>query len=186
MKNEADFKTKFKKSIKYHKGFSLSLAAPMLAGIPDLYVVMPEYMPVLLEAKWLGEITRDSFKRKLPFTDLQVEWIKQCHNICAFSAMGLIGFNYQTRIHAVLVTYGTPQFYELNQACIFESPNVVYMTAKYEDNPDSRGAYMFDIPLLFSRVPIPRMSRRPCDPLAEIIKHHPVTRTLALDKNVPL
>lgn len=110
MKNEAEFKRKFKKSIKGHGGYSLSLSAPMIPGIPDLYVIMPGYLPVLLEAKWLGSIPRDKFKRKLRMSAVQTEVIRSCHGITPYSALGLIGFKWQVNHYAVLVPYGNENF----------------------------------------------------------------------------
>lgn len=103
MKNEAEFKSVFKKSVRAQKGYSISLAAPMLVGVPDLYVIMPGYCPVLLEAKWLG-IVNAKFKRKLQFTAMQRDYLKNCCDIKEGTAWGLIGFKFDKEYHAVLVT----------------------------------------------------------------------------------
>lgn len=165
MKNEADFKAKFKKSVKYHRGFALSLAAPMLVGIPDMYVALPEYLPILLEAKWLGEIKRDKFKRKIPFTAMQMHWLTECDNVLPYSAMGLIGFEYKEQIYAVLVKPGTPYFYELTDGFLVNCANVV--CKRKETNIDYS---QFDVTDLFKQVPIPRIARKTSD-LGIVIKH---------------
>ena len=92
MKNEAEFKTAFKKSVKAQGGFAISLAAPMLAGIPDLYVIMPGFMPVLLEAKWMKELSLKP--KKIPYSKLQGYYLNEIHNIQSKAAMGLIGYKY--------------------------------------------------------------------------------------------
>lgn len=105
MKNEADFKKVFKTSVKARKGFAISLAAPMLAGIPDLYCILPGYIPILLEAKWLGEINSVVFNRKIPYSPLQVHWMEECNKVNPFSAFGLIGFKRNGTVYAVLVPF---------------------------------------------------------------------------------
>ena len=149
MKNEAEFKSEFKRSVRRYKGFSLSLAAPMISGIPDLFVVMPGYMPILLEAKWLGEIKRNKFNRKIPYKPLQLLWIQECHNVNPYTAMGLIGCIYQDKIHAILVAYGTPQFYQLSNCFLTDC---AYSTISAETK-------VFDVQHMFSKVPIPRLER---------------------------
>jgi len=147
MKNEAEFKSLFKKSVRAQKGFSLSLAAPMVVGIPDLFVVMPSYMAILLEAKWLGEINKDNFSRKVPFTAMQLNWIETCHKINPYTAMGLIGFIYNKNIHACLVAYGTPIFSQFD--------NTFLTTCAYSIR--SKETKLFDVSAMFEKVPIPKL-----------------------------
>lgn len=134
-------------------GFSISLAAPTLVGTPDLYVIMPEFLPILIEAKWLGKVNRDKFARKVPFTDMQQHWIKCCDDVLPYSAMGLIGLEYQDKIHAVLVKYGTQHFYKLDNS--FKSDCAWVTLNKHSDDKARR----FDVAELFRKVPIPRMLR---------------------------
>ena len=101
MKNEAEFKSVFKKSVRAQGGFSISLSAPMLSGIPDLYVIIPGFMPVLLEAKWLGSLGR-KFKRKIQYSPLQRHFLDECNKIKVNSALGLIGFKWEDNIWASL------------------------------------------------------------------------------------
>lgn len=151
MKNEAQFKIQFKKSVRAHHGFAISLAAPMLVGIPDLWVCIPEFMPILLEAKWIGEITRDKFSRKVPFTDMQTHWIRSCDEILPYSAMGLIGFKYKDDYRAALVKYGTQHYYQISNSFLQDCANVPLRGAKEQRH--------FDITDLFHQVPIPRITR---------------------------
>lgn len=104
MKNEAEFKSIFKKSVRAQKGFSISLAAPTLPGTPDLYVIIPGYVPVLLEAKYLGTVNNLKFKRKLQFTPMQRHYLKECCRVADHTALGLIGFKYKKMHVAVLVS----------------------------------------------------------------------------------
>lgn len=147
MKNEAEFKTLIKKSVSRQKGYSMSLAAPMLAGIPDLYIVMPSYIPILLECKWLGEIKREKFSRTPQFSPMQINFLKSCHDISPYSAMGGIGFIYDGQIHCSLVAYGTPLFYNFSQHFKTDSAWVTY----------SHVTKVLDIMDLFGKVPIPRI-----------------------------
>lgn len=122
----------------------------MISGIPDLWVIIPGYLPVLLEAKWMGEVKRDNFSRKVPFTAMQTNWIKECDDVCAYSAMGLIGIKYHNRVYASLVKYGTPQFYNFTQSFICDTANVLYQPTEK----------LFDISTLFAKVPIPRLQAK--------------------------
>lgn len=148
MKNESEFKALFKKSVKRQRGFSLSLAAPMVVGIPDLFVVMPGFMPIMLEAKFLGEIKRDKFNKKIPFTEMQMHWIKECHEVNPYTAMGLIGFYFKDALHACLVAYGTPMFYQFSNCFLTDCS---YST-------QSTQTKMFDVASMFTKVPIPRIN----------------------------
>lgn len=137
MKNEAEFKSIFKKSIKAHKGFSLSLAAPMVVGIPDLYVVIPGYIPILLEAKWLGDIKKPTFKRKINYSPLQQNFLNECNRVNNYSAFGLIGFKYQSFTYAVMtpchVTTLTQDFENLPYA-VYSSKSKIFELQGLIDN----------------------------------------------------
>lgn len=91
MKNEAEFKTAFKKSVKAQGGFALSLAAPMVSGIPDLYVSMPGYTPAMIEAKWLGEL-KNGFERLIPCTAKQWKTLKDIDKINEGTAYTIVGY----------------------------------------------------------------------------------------------
>lgn len=150
MNNEAEFKKVFKQSVKAQHGYSMSLAAPMFSGIPDLYIIMPHFMPVLLEAKWLGEIKRDTFFRKIPFTEMQIHWIDQCHSVSPYSAMGLIGLKYKSIVYAALVAHGTPLFYSFTNSFLTDCSSVEYSNVS--------GRKLFDVEKLFTHVPIPKIA----------------------------
>lgn len=145
MNNEADFKRIFKQSIKNSKGFAMSLAAPMISGIPDLYVILPDYVPIMLEAKWLGEINNPVFSRKIPFSPLQTHWMGEIHAVNAYTAFGLIGFKFQDEIYAVL----TP-------------PHVKQLTYQFEDLYPyaiyDRKAKVFTLTPMLVRSTIPKIS----------------------------
>jgi len=104
MKNEAEFKTAFKKSVKAQGGFSISLAAPMVSGVPDLYVIMPRFTPVLLEAKWLGEVPI-GFDKKIKATKLQQMTLDECNKVHFNSALYLVGYKLEKKIWACLVIH---------------------------------------------------------------------------------
>lgn len=147
--NEAKFKSAFRKSVTQHKGFSIALSAPMISGLPDMYCCLPEFLPILLEAKWLGEITRDKFSRKVPFTEMQQHWIQCCDNVSPYSAMGLVGFKYRNLYYAVLVKYGTPCFYKMCSDFVTQCSWVTIPSL----------SVAFDVTKLFHNVPIPRVEK---------------------------
>jgi hypothetical protein len=147
MKSEAEFKALIKKSVSAQKGYSMSLAAPMMAGTPDLYIVMPSYIPILLEAKFLGEIKRTKFSRTPQFTPMQINFLKSCHDVSPYSAMGVIGFIYEEKIHCSLVAYGTPCFYTFTSD--FKT-QTAWVTR-------SDSTKKLDILDLFAKVPIPKL-----------------------------
>lgn len=142
MKTEADFKKAFCKSLRHFKGTSIKLACPTFNGVPDLFVIAQGFMPVLLEAKWFGEIKAHNFNRKIPYTALQVDWINECHKVQPYSALGLIGFKFQGETYCVLVESGTTHMNYGFKAC---QPWVVLKDGK------------FDIQDLFTQSQIPMM-----------------------------
>ena len=145
MKNEADFKRIFKNSIKASKGFSLSLAAPMLAGLPDLFCALPGYVPILLEAKWLGEINSIVFDRKIPFSALQLHWMAECNRVNPYTAFGLTGLKRNGSIYAII----TPS-------------DVTRMDYKFEDKfayaVYSKSKKVFEINDLFTKADVPKIN----------------------------
>ena len=102
MKDEAAFKRHFKKSVTAQGGFSISLAAPILNGVPDLYVVLPGVVPVLLEAKWMKEITVNTNKQ-IPLTMLQKHFLDSCNDVHPGVAHCLIGYKLNNRYWATLL-----------------------------------------------------------------------------------
>ncbi len=108
MKNETEFKTTFKKSIKADKGFSISLAAPTISGVPDLYVIYPGYIPLLLEAKFLKEVP-DRFSRKINYSPLQKLWLDECNRVNPYTAYGLVGFKWCGQIFCCLTPFSVTQ-----------------------------------------------------------------------------
>ena len=149
MKNEAEFMQTFKRSVRVSRGHSISLAAPLVSGIPDLYIIVPSYIPVLLEAKWIKGITREKFKRKIRWSGMQKYIIQSLHEITPFSAMGLIGLHFCNKLYAVLVAYNTPIFEHFTEDFINCCSYTVWDSEKK----------CFDILSLFAKVPIPKIGR---------------------------
>lgn len=144
MKNEAEFKAIFKKSIKAEKGFSLSLAAPMIAGIPDLYCTIPGYLPVLLEAKYLKNVTL-KFNKKIPFSALQLLWMEECSKTNPFTAFGLVGFKWAGETFCVLTPFHVTQ---IDSTFANKFPHCLY-------NPKTK---LFDVKSLFGHSSIPKLN----------------------------
>ena len=142
MNNEADFKRVFKKSVKAQKGYSISLAAPMLSGIPDLYVLMPGFIPVLLEAKWMKEL-KYGFEKKIPYTALQKNFINECNNVYNCTAFGLIGFKYEKNIWCIMTTRDT--------ISSRKNTSSDYLALTKETK-------LFDINLLFTNSGVPKLN----------------------------
>lgn len=142
MKNEAAFKTAFKKSLRAQKGFSMTLACPTFSGVPDLFVISKGHMPVMLEAKWLGDLKTHNFSRKIPYTAMQINWMEESNQAQPNSALGMIGFKFQNEYFCVLTPSGVTQ---LNYSFKRMWPWVVY----------NKG---FDVQDLFDQSQIPRMN----------------------------
>lgn len=153
MKNEAEFKTMFKRSVSYERGMSISLAAPMLVGTPDLYVAMPGFLPILIEAKWLGTITKDTFKRKVQYTPMQRMYLTQIHNIVPYGAVGLVGFKFQGQTWAVMLPCDNSHFDSITHSFVTETANCLLLKAT------PLMPRRFSVSMLFDQVPIPRLAR---------------------------
>lgn len=148
MNSEAGFKTAFRNSVRSYGGYSIPLAAPMLVGIPDMYVIMPGFIPILLEAKWLGHFKRDKFKRTIPFTTMQQHWLNECNIRQEFSALGLIGFMYDKLYHAML--WHTDNWNEkqiITDAHLLHMPSCIW-APKFKT---------FELLKLFVQSPIPKL-----------------------------
>lgn len=143
MKNESQFKSHFKKSVKAQGGFSLSLAAPMLSGLPDLYVIMPGYCPLLLEAKFLGEVA-NNFHRKIEYTKLQQHFLNECCNVKDYTAMGLVGYKQNNCYWCTLIH---PKFTHINRTSTDQYHTCI-----------SNSKYLFDVHALLEYYPIPRIN----------------------------
>ncbi len=130
MKSEADFKKHFKASVRAQGGFSISLAAPMMPGLPDIYCVMPGFAPVLLEAKWLKEVP-DKFKRTLRFTEMQKMYLRSCNKVLKGSAHGLVGLKWKGKIWALIVDTNTILTHDhINEHCACISKQSEYFMVK--------------------------------------------------------
>ena len=113
----------------------------MVVGVPDLYCIAPGYMPVLLEAKWMGDITAHNFNRKIPYSAMQKVWIKAACKVQDYAAMGLIGFKFRDQTWCVLMEEGIEN---INYAFGAWHPCVTY----------DKG---FDIQALFGQSLVPKM-----------------------------
>jgi hypothetical protein len=141
MKNEAEFKTIFCKSARKQKGYSLRLAAPVLPGIPDMYIVMPGYMPVLLEAKWMV-VDIPKFDRQIKYRPMQLNYAHQVNKVQPHALMGLIGVKYLDCIYAILMDIH-PTENRISDS-FFRTCDKVALQGGY-----------FDVDCLFRRSPIP-------------------------------
>ena len=99
---ESEFKRLFKKSVKYHGGFSASLSSNLHSGLPDLYVIVPSYPPVLIEAKFLKEVG-DKFSRKINYSEIQRVFLNSCNKVQPGAAFGLVGFKQGSNLYACLI-----------------------------------------------------------------------------------
>lgn len=153
MKNESQFKVAFKQSVRKAKGYSISLAAPVFPGIPDLYVILTNYMPVLIEAKWLGTITNRKFKRKIQYSPMQLNYAKHLNSVQPSAMLGLIGLIYKDEICCVLDTINSGAGGNIltNEKLTFESNYV------------TRQGGCFDVEQLFRRSSIPRLEENAAD-----------------------
>jgi len=101
---EADFKREFKKSVRHHGGFATSLPATTISsGIPDLYVCVPDFKPILLEAKLFREMHSPKFRRKIPYSALQKVFLQDLNKVQRDAGFGLVGFTLNKITYAVLV-----------------------------------------------------------------------------------
>lgn len=146
LRDEAHFKKLFKASVRLQKGYSLSLSAPVLPGLPDLYVVMPGYMPVLLEAKLIKNIERDTFKRKIEYSPMQLKYATEVNKVQSHAMMGLICIQHKSTEWCIMaqIVEGVEQ--RISHEMLPYLPKV------------SRRAEGFDVDYLFSQTSIPRLS----------------------------
>lgn len=149
MKNEAQFKLAFKNSVRKQKGYSMSLAVPVFPGIPDLYTIMPNYMPVLIEAKWMV-VETEKFNRKIEYTPKQLYYAEKLNSVQEYAMMGLIGLKYKGDIYAVLTTINPTENRLSDQ--LLSTANKV-----------TRQDKLFDVLSLFRNSPIPLIEETKAD-----------------------
>jgi len=102
--SESEFKKIFKDSVKHYGGLAISLSASFNPGLPDLYVLMPGCLPVMMEAKFLKKVN-DKFSRKLKYSPLQKKFLYDSNAIQANSSIGLVGFKYKGQLRACLINH---------------------------------------------------------------------------------
>ena len=165
MKNESAFKSLFRASVRAQKGYTVTLAAPMLAGTPDLYCIMPKYIPLLLEAKWLKDLPDKGFKRTIPFKPMQLHYMKSINKVHMNAAVGLIGFEWRKEIYCLIykVYDGVPNVLQsddlAHHAFVIRQDKVfdvrllfnlagVSLIEEYKDTVDTTGLAGFNPPII--------------------------------------
>lgn len=150
MKNEAEFKKAFKQRVKAEGGFSLSLAGPMIVGLPDLYVILPGFMPVLLEAKWLGEV-KEIFKRKIKYTAMQMHFMDEINGVKPLAAMGLVGYKIGRHVFATLVPriYGAKEEFVTQDGITCAAPFGIEFLFNTNNVPKMNGLHKNEGPIDF-------------------------------------
>jgi len=142
VKNEAEFKSVFRASVRAQKGFTITIAAPTFSGLPDLYCIMPKYIPVLMEAKWLKDLPDKGFKRTIPFKPMQLHYIKNINKVHNNAAVGLIGFEWRNETYCLIynVYDGVPS--------VLQSDDLAHHNFVIRQNK------VFDVGLLFNKAGI--------------------------------
>jgi hypothetical protein len=103
MRSEADFKRDFKRSIAYnHKGYVVSLAGCTISGVPDMYVVMPGYAPILIEAKFFKNELTKYFSKRIPYRPSQQFMMQRIDDVSIGTVWGLTGFKYEGQWYCTL------------------------------------------------------------------------------------
>lgn len=144
MKDEGTFKSVFKKSIRKEKGYSISIAAPMISGLPDLAVFYQGYIPFFLEAKFLKEVTA-KFNRKINYSPMQILFMQETNSVISSSSFGLIGFKWLGEYWAVL----TPSHIDrIDYTFASKYPHCLY-------NPKEK---LFDVKNLLQMSVIPKIN----------------------------
>jgi len=142
---ETEFKRDFKRSVRQYGGLAISLSANHYAGLPDLYILLPGYTPLLVEAKFLKKINT-KFKRKIPYSPLQRKLLDDCNTIQHGTAFGLVGFSHNKRLHACLVPYSIESIdHNYEQYCGVSS---LTNSDKY-----------FDVPLMLDKLGLNNVKR---------------------------
>lgn len=153
MKNEADFKNVFCKSVEKQGGYTFKIAMSTVSGLPDLYCAMPGYAPVLLEAKWIKDCG-PTFKRKIPYRPLQRDILNSANKASINShkekliAYGLVGVEY----------------YDGNKFCVLMPPQVQIISEEDIFRIGSRSIVNgeIDIERLFNLM-VPKLCIQPAD-----------------------
>lgn len=131
MNSEAMFKKGVKNSVEKQGGYALSLAAPGIKGTPDLYVNFPRYWPLMVEAKWLGEVKYEHWQRKIPITKLQMHTLQTIELTNQGTAFIMVGLEWRFIIYALMVR---PPLGEkevtLNQNFLDYHPHIIYNRGK--------------------------------------------------------
>lgn len=149
MSNESEFKKIFRDSLERQGGFSFPIAMSSMSGLPDLYCVAPNHIPVLLEGKWFKDIPENGkFKRKIPYRPLQREYLKNANRVVKGSGWGLMGFDCGEKKYCALVV---PELEIVTQDILIDPFRRVEII---KNN--------IDIGILFYRL-VPRIAKMACE-----------------------
>lgn len=85
--NESDAKLKLKKSVARCGGISFSLNSSFHTGLPDLYISLPERIPILVECKIIKNPT-EKFNLKINYSDRQIKTLEELNAVQEGSAWG--------------------------------------------------------------------------------------------------
>ena len=99
--NEADLKRLFKISVRHHKGFCCSLGSNIVSGVPDLYMVMPNHKPLMLEAKLIKGVN-STFRRKINYSPLQKLFMHESNKAQTDVTFGLIGIKFDDVLYVAI------------------------------------------------------------------------------------
>lgn len=141
MTDENSLKKLFKRSVHQQGGLAVSLTSMSNSGICDLYVIMPKFSPVLIEAKYSKEpVNRAKFSRKIKYTALQVDFMNNVNKVHDRSAFGLV-------------------FFHINgdTICSLLSPDITHINESYVKNPHvvvNKATQLFDVVSLFTQAGI--------------------------------
>lgn len=80
MKTEKDYEEMFITCVKQQGGHAFKIKMSSINGLPDMYCVMPGFVPVLLEAKLIKDVGA-KFKRTIHYSKLQTELLKNCNKV---------------------------------------------------------------------------------------------------------
>ena len=104
--NETEFKKKFKDSVRQSGGFAASLTGSTIGGggLPDMYVIVPGFNPMLIEAKFIKDVG-EKFTRKIDYSPLQKQFMLEANKVHNHATYGLVGLRKNNKTYAVIVPH---------------------------------------------------------------------------------
>jgi len=112
MKNEAHLCTLIINSLKLQNGWGIKLPVPILRGTPDLLLNIPVIGLRVAEVKWLGDIKRRKFIRKLRVTELQKHILFENEAVTPYSSILLVGMIYNHYTYLIRCKYNESELTE--------------------------------------------------------------------------